>query len=125
MTGVLNVDTIADNAGTGPVTLTKQLAPKATSYFNGTGTVAIRDSFNHSTLTDLGTGRYQLTMTNSMSDGNYAQSSVRQSYHLRPRNEDPTSSVYKLDSDYVSGTSGQMTGNDAARCHTIIVGDLA
>ena len=35
MTSVLNVDTIADKAGTGPVGLTKQQAAKALSNFNG------------------------------------------------------------------------------------------
>ena len=39
MTGVLNVDTIADNAGTGPVSLTKQSAAKVRFVnFNDAGT---------------------------------------------------------------------------------------
>ncbi len=38
--------------------------------FNGTGTIAIRDSFNVSGLVDLATGRYQVSYTNAMSDGN-------------------------------------------------------
>ena len=46
MTSVLNVDTIADKAGTGPVALTKQVAPKAFINFNGDATGTIRDSFN-------------------------------------------------------------------------------
>ena len=40
--------------------------------FNGTGTVAIRDSFNVSSITDNGTGNYTVTFTNAMSDANYA-----------------------------------------------------
>ena len=36
MTSVLNVDTIADKAGTGPVALTKQMAAKAWSNLNST-----------------------------------------------------------------------------------------
>ena len=40
--------------------------------FNGTGTVAIRDSGNVSTLTDNGTGRYTVNLTNVMSSANYA-----------------------------------------------------
>ena len=35
--------------------------------FNGTGTVAIRDSMNVASLTDGGTGNYTLTYTSSMS----------------------------------------------------------
>ena len=40
--------------------------------FNGTGTPAARDSLNHSSITDEGTGYYTLTATNAMSGTNYA-----------------------------------------------------
>jgi hypothetical protein len=40
--------------------------------FDGTGTVAIRDSFNVSSITDGGTGIYTVNFTNSMPDANYA-----------------------------------------------------
>jgi len=39
--------------------------------FNGTGTVAIRSSFNVSSITDNGTGDYTITFTNAMADANY------------------------------------------------------
>lgn len=42
--------------------------------FNGTGTVAIRASFNVSSITDNGTGRYTVNFTNSLIDANYATS---------------------------------------------------
>lgn len=40
--------------------------------FNGTGTVAIRASFNVSSITDNGTGDYTVNFTSSMQDENYA-----------------------------------------------------
>jgi hypothetical protein len=40
--------------------------------FNGTGTVAIRASFNVSSITDNGTGDYTVNFTNSLVDANYA-----------------------------------------------------
>lgn len=40
--------------------------------FNGTGTVAIRDSFNVSSITDNGTGDYTINFTNELDDANYA-----------------------------------------------------
>lgn len=40
--------------------------------FNGTGTVAIRGSGNVSSITDLGTGYYQVNITTALSDANYA-----------------------------------------------------
>ena len=41
---------------------------KAWVNFNGTGTVAIRDDFNVSSITDEGTGDYTVNFTNNLSD---------------------------------------------------------
>ena len=46
-------------------------ACKAWVNFNGTGTVAIRDSYNVTSITDNGTGDYTVNFTNAMSDANY------------------------------------------------------
>jgi hypothetical protein len=72
MTSVLNVDTIADKAGTGPVALTKQSAAKSWGHIDGTGTASLDGSFNVSTLTDVGTGQYKFTYTNSMNNDDYS-----------------------------------------------------
>lgn len=40
--------------------------------FNGTGTVAIRASFNVSSITDNGTGDYTVNFTTAMADANYS-----------------------------------------------------
>ena len=40
--------------------------------FNGTGTVAIRASFNVSSITDNGTGDYTANFTTALSDANYS-----------------------------------------------------
>ena len=40
--------------------------------FNGTGTVAIRASGNVSSITDNGTGSYQINFTTAMPDANYS-----------------------------------------------------
>lgn len=40
--------------------------------FNGTGTPAIRGSFNVSSITDGGTGNYTVNFTTAMPDANYA-----------------------------------------------------
>ena len=40
--------------------------------FNGTGTVAIRESGNVSSITDGGTGKYTVNFTNAMPDSNYS-----------------------------------------------------
>ena len=69
MTSVLNVDTIADKAGTGPVGLTKQHAAKAWNNTNSAGTT-INNSFGISSLGDTGTGIQTHNVTNSFSDAN-------------------------------------------------------
>lgn len=44
--------------------------------FNGTGTVAIRSSYNVSSITDNGTGDYTVNFTTALSDANYCISGV-------------------------------------------------
>ena len=45
---------------------------KAWVNFNGTGTVAIRDSFNVGSITDNGTGDYTVNFAANMSNDDYA-----------------------------------------------------
>jgi hypothetical protein len=45
---------------------------KAWVNFNGTGTVAIRESYNVASITDNGTGNYNINFTTAMSDANYS-----------------------------------------------------
>ena len=40
--------------------------------FDGTGTVAVDESFNNSSLTDNGTGRYAVTVTNAFANLHFA-----------------------------------------------------
>jgi len=68
----IRVDTISAANGTDPVTLTKQSAAKAWVNFNGTGTIAIRDSFNVASLTDNGTGNYNVNFSSSMANTGYS-----------------------------------------------------
>ena len=49
-----------------------QGSAKAWVNFNGTGTVAIRGSFNVSSITDNGTGDYTVNFTTAMPDTNYS-----------------------------------------------------
>ena len=61
----LKADTIVASDGTSPVTLTKQSAAKAWVLFNGTGTVAVTNSFNTSSITDNDIGNYDANWINS------------------------------------------------------------
>jgi hypothetical protein len=71
LTDVSDIETqvkAATNAtGSAPV-----YACRAWVNFNGTGTVAIRESGNVSSITDNGTGQYTVNFTTAMPDANYA-----------------------------------------------------
>jgi hypothetical protein len=49
-----------------------QGSAKAWVYFDGTGTPAIRASYNVSSITDNGTANYTVNFTNAFADANYA-----------------------------------------------------
>ena len=69
----LRVTNVQDTAGANSLT-TAQIyngASKAWVNFNGTGVVAISASFNVTSITDRGTGKYDVNFTNSMSDSSY------------------------------------------------------
>ena len=67
----IRANTLSDAAGTGPATLTKQSASKLWVNFNGS-TIAIRDSYNLASITDNGTGSYDLNTTSAFTDANYS-----------------------------------------------------
>lgn len=70
----LKVNTIQDASG-GNASTTAQIEQgraKAWVNFNGTGTVAIRDSFNVGSITDNGTGDYTINFAANMSNDDYA-----------------------------------------------------
>jgi|TARA_R100001460_G_scaffold15306_1_gene33798 hypothetical protein len=73
MTSVLNVDTIADKAGTGPVGLTKQSAAKAWVNFDQSDN-GIDGSLNIASVTDNAVGDITLNFTNAFSGDTFAPS---------------------------------------------------
>lgn len=66
----LRVDAIQNRTG-GDLITAKGMA-RAWVNFNGTGTVAIRTSFNVTSITDNGTGAYTVNFTTAMADADYA-----------------------------------------------------
>lgn len=66
-TAVLTAPVFQDSAGT-PI----GILCRAWVNFNGVGTVAIRQAFNVSSITDNGTGDYTVNFTNPMPTANYA-----------------------------------------------------
>ena len=121
MTSVLNVDTIADKAGSGPVGLTKQTAAKMFHTFNGTGTVTTNSSFNVSSLTDLGTGDYTTTFSNAFSSNNFPNCANNNYYGYGEFQSKTTTTVRNR----VRGNSAYTTLVDTSIIDLVNHGDLA
>ena len=73
MAGTIVLDAITDGTGnTVSGSTVVNGSAKAWVNFNGTGTVAIRSSFNVSSITDNGTGDYTVNFTTAMPNANYS-----------------------------------------------------
>jgi hypothetical protein len=71
MAGTLVITTLSDGTNSTSSTNCIQGSAKAWVNFNGTGTVAIRASYNVSSITDNGTGDYTVNFTNALPNANY------------------------------------------------------
>ncbi len=74
---------------------------KAWVNFNGTGTVAMRDNFNVSSITDSGTGVYTANFTTAMANANYASvvstgNNDKGRYGIMIDSDDKTTSACKI-----------------------------
>jgi len=68
----LNVSNITDGTTTVATTFVTNGSAKAWVNFNGSGTIATRDSFNVSSLTDDAAGRYTVNISNNMANDDFA-----------------------------------------------------
>lgn len=68
----LRAGTLSNIAGTNSPVITGGELSRARFNFNGTGTIALRDSFNISGLTDRGTGQYTSTFTVAAPNAEYS-----------------------------------------------------
>ena len=83
--------------------------------FNGTSTVAIRASFNVSSITDNGTGYYTVNFTTAMPDANYSYiaKSTRSTNNTAASTDmncvqvlvDPTTSLVIVKTGYATGVN--------------------
>ena len=130
----IRVDTISAANGTGPVTLTKQSAAKAWVNFNGTGTIAIRDSQGVSGLVDNGTGDYTSNFTSGFSAVDYTgttgsswdtvTSGVLNFNRAVGSSSYSTTSLFRMQNVVVDSTTNR-TGLDVNYLYAVFHGDLA
>jgi hypothetical protein len=71
MPGTLVISDLSDGTNSTSATNCIQGSAKAWVNFNGTGTPAVRASYNVSSITDNGTGDYTINFTNALPDANY------------------------------------------------------
>ena len=131
MAGTIIADTLTHStAGSIATNYVVDGSAKAWVNFNGTGTIAARDSLNVSGLVDNSTGDYTVTLSNAMGNANYTISSNTSidvggydgQQNAQPKaNFSPTTALYKiLTSNTISSAEV-----DAAKVHSNIHGDLA
>ena len=87
----IRVDNFGPSAG--GTTYSARGIAKAWVNFNGTGTIAARDSENLSSLTDNGTGLYAANLTNAFNAADHADTgSTANGFYLSNNNGTPTAS---------------------------------
>ena len=135
LTGVTTAGSIAvTGEGNSTTTNLQQGLAKQWIHLNGTGTIAIVDSFNTTSITDDGTGEYTITIANDMANIGYSKTStgaqnnsfgpqiVKVDYGRTSNNYSaPTVTAYKIQNLLASNADGIDTQYLNATAH----GDLA
>ena len=129
LTGKTTAKTVTVTVGASATMSLEQGLAKCFINFNGTGTIATRDSLNVASHSDDGTGLYTITFTNAFNNDDYVGSGLSRNPGVStggtaqfPSNSDSdqtTSSVQH----YTVNTSGAAA--DFSHNHVIIHGDLA
>ena len=120
LTGVGTAGSIVvTGEGNSTTTNLQQGLAKVWVRFNGSSTIAVDDSLNVASLTDVGTGDYQVNFTNNMGNINYANTSNSNNAHAI--NGNPNAADNLRVGTYNSATSLV----DSARVYSVAQGDLA
>ncbi len=130
MASELRVNTLKDAAGNNSIATSFVASGSAKAWvdFNGSGTIAIRDSFSVSSITDNGTSDYTTTFASAMSNDDFAVSAQSTSTGAgyicnAPKNAASgsisTTIIRSIGIDFNGNT------NDHEFVHHIIHGDLA
>ena len=147
MASQLKVDTITGVTTAGSISVTgegnstttnlQQGLAKVWVNFNGTGTVAIRDSLSVSGLTDNGTGDQTVAFANNMDNDDYSSTGTCLGGSTDGANYSifgaenasaavtKTTSVVQCTSGYVSNTSAAAAAINHQEMNLVIHGDLA
>ena len=103
---------------------------KAWLSMNGTGTIAVRDSFNITGITDQGTGLTTVTMANNIGSAEYSVGGVSGTFiansdnvrfGLSTETEPPTSTLFRT----ITREANDDTNRDVTYSFAQVFGDLA
>ena len=106
-----------------PTVKSQQLIPTAWVNFNGTGTVAIRDSENVSSVTDNGTGDYIGNFAVAMANTNYCVTSANTNSESNNATLMPV--TYATSSIRVSSRNGSGSSMDGSVLNVTVMGGQA
>ena len=125
------IKTALNASGSAPV-----YACRAWVNFNGTGTIAIRSSYNVSSITDHGSGDFTINFTNNMPNTNYIvvgfanQENSRicvlgnESFtrNISPNRDDFAVGSARMPTAYISGTNGESNNVDCSQVYLAFFG---
>ena len=128
MAGTIIADTLTHStAGSIATNYVVEGSAKMWCIFNGTGTVAILDSINSASLTDGGTGNYDVNYTNAFSSGdNYVSAMSADENNSTNHGRIGTLQAQAASSGrVVCALASDLSTRDMQRVHKINHGELA
>ena len=124
--GTLKADTLTHStAGSLATNYVVEGSAKVWINFNGTGTIATRDSFNVTSITDGGTGLYTVTIANDMSNDDYSTTGAAGEEDDSGGNRSLGLRARATGSQNLRGFRDGVSADDMAEMHIHIMGDLA
>ena len=124
--GTLKADTLTHStAGSLTTNYVVEGSAKVWINFNGTGTIATRDSFNVTSITDGGTGLYTVTYTNSLGNVNYSTTGAAGENADNGGNRSLGLRARAVGSQNLRGFRDGVSADDMAEMCIQITGDLA
>jgi hypothetical protein len=99
------LNTVNITNGTDSITVEGAVKGSAKAWvnFNGTGTVAIRASYNVSSITDNGTGNYTINFTSALADANFSAAAIVGDGAVKAATRSTTS--FQITTPYLSNTA--------------------
>jgi len=125
------INSAADGVAIGTGGINQARIAKAWCNINGTGTISIRGSYNVSSLTDVGTGKYKVNFSTAMTDSNYVgfvagaevNSGTTQNHLFHLKRETPLSDILNTAYIYVASANSANTATDDGLFCVIVFGN--